>query len=457
MRLYGIQRSFFNFDQDRDAWEMRRIVAEHKPTLIGPDIRRGRLKFFIGPYHYYFFLPSLVVAKFDPIGPIVFGGFIGALTTIILYFVAKEYFNEQVAIIAAAVHAGSFYLSEIERMPWNPFHIFYLMLLLLFCASKVIKGKPVFLVLAAVIFGLLLQAHPTIIFLFPMLVYLSLYVRRKIHLKSLKFIFSAFILLGITFLPLLLFDLRHGFINLSLMLHSMEKRSSTTLLTEMPGKLVYVLSHMVQEFLNLFSRGTDFVSLNVFSWLVLVPIIYFIPQVWQKNIQKRNLAVILLMPFIIYLFAFTFFLGDVAAATREGELQLYYFLPVLVCYVLILSNFINRIMHIKGMKFAVIFCLVVFCARSLLWRWQYENPYSYENKHKAVRFIIDHSAGKKFSVNFIDKHAYGYLDGFRYLFSLYGVDEVTNYKFPSYNIQIPADEQSLIKYGNIGVEIPSAL
>lgn len=454
MRLYRIDEAFFNFDQDRDAWEMKKMIVERKPTLIGPDIRRGRLKFFLGPYHYYFFLPSLVAAKLDPLGPIVFAALVGSLTTLLVFYLGKELFNSTVGLFASIIHAGSFFLSENDRLPWNPFHLSYLTVLLLYFLIKTMRGRSLFFPLAALVLGLLIQIHPTTIFLASLVILVGMYLIRKRYKYTKMSILLSLAAFFLVLSPLFFFEIRHHFLNSSLLWQSIQTRSMGEGGMDLLGGFWPVLSYIQQEIVNVFTQGRDYTSIIEGQWLVVIPVLFLLFRKWKME-ERRDYHTILflLTPWLIYLIGFSLFLGKVSAASQEGELQLYYFTPVAFGYIYIVSYCLFLLWQANFPKKFLVSLLSIFLLLSINWRVKFENGYSYGAKKKAVQFIAERANDKPFSLKVIDNHAFGYLDGFRYLFSLYGEGDYTNYSYPTFIISIPP-KMSDTRFGNIGVTVP---
>lgn len=457
LRLYKVDQAFFNLDQDRDAWEMRKMVEEKKPALIGPDIRRGRVKFFLGPYHYYFFTPSLIISKFDPIGPIVFASLFGVATTALIFFITKDLFNMRTAFMASSIHAGSFFLSEVDRMPWNPYHLFYLSLLFLYFLIKSTRGKPFLFPLGIGVFALLLQSHPTTIFLSPVLLYSLLNLFKKSNKEVVFILFLSAMVFFVLISPLIVFDLRHDFINSKLFFESLTTKSASAVnISEKLTILLKVIASINQEIVNVFTYGRSVETNTQGQWLVFIPLfLFFFSKIKTIDKEKTKTIIFFLLPWICYLVGFVLFTGDLNSLTLQGELQLYYFTPIIVGYVVFLSYTIDGYLKAGLSKPAVIVTLLGFMLLSTTWRLEYGNNYSYRNKKDAVNYITHDTNGKPFSLGVWDSHAFGYPDGLRYLFSLYTKDDLFNENNPEYRITIPPAKRPWIKeFGPIGVERP---
>ena len=67
LRLYNIS-GYMTFlgDEGRDVLIVKRMIVDHKFTLLGPTASVGG--FFLGPIYYYFMLPFLWLWRLDPTG-----------------------------------------------------------------------------------------------------------------------------------------------------------------------------------------------------------------------------------------------------------------------------------------------------------------------------------------------------------------------------------------------------
>src|SRR3990172_5222645 len=83
LRLYKI-REFVVFlgDEGRDALVVKRMIVDHKFTLLGPTASVGG--FFLGPIYYYFMLPFVWASGLNPAGAAVMVALFGIATVILV-------------------------------------------------------------------------------------------------------------------------------------------------------------------------------------------------------------------------------------------------------------------------------------------------------------------------------------------------------------------------------------
>ena len=212
LRLYRIE-DFIVFlgDEGRDVLVVKRMIVDHKWTLLGPTASVGGM--FLGPIYYYFMIPFLWAFRLEPVGPAIMVALFGIATVFLVYKVARELFGPASAILASLLYAVSPLMIVYSRSSWNPNILpFFSLLTIYFLMKALVSDKRFFLGVGACL-GVALQLHYLASFLFfVILVAVLLFEKRKIsHFSFLISHFSSGFLL--TFSPFILFELRHRFPN----------------------------------------------------------------------------------------------------------------------------------------------------------------------------------------------------------------------------------------------------
>ena len=189
-------------DEGRDVLVVKRMLVDHKWTLLGPTASVGG--FFLGPVYYYFMLPFLWLWRLDPTGPAVMVALFGIATVYLLYRAGRDMFNPWVGIVASALYASSPVVIAYSRSSWNPNLVPFFSLMTIYLLWKYTEsGKPRYVFWTGICLGIGLQLHYLFVFLFPVA---FLWTKPR-----------SWITLGIGFVfgyaPFLLFELRHGFPN----------------------------------------------------------------------------------------------------------------------------------------------------------------------------------------------------------------------------------------------------
>lgn len=211
LRLYHIS-GYMTFlgDEGRDVLVVKRMIVDHKFTLLGPTASVGG--FFLGPIYYYFMLPFLWLWRLDPTGPAVMVALFGIATIYLVYRVGRDFFNEWVGLIAASLYALSPLVIAYSRSSWNPNLVPFFSTFLLFVLWRVVvKNQWRELFWAGIALGIGLQLHYLFSFLFIVtLMWFAVFGR---SLRYVRYYLFGLIGFFIGYGPFLAFEIRHGFPN----------------------------------------------------------------------------------------------------------------------------------------------------------------------------------------------------------------------------------------------------
>ena len=138
LRLYQID-GYMTFlgDEGRDVLVVKRMIVDHKWTLLGPTASVGG--FFLGPIYYYFMLPFLWLFQLNPVGPAVMVALFGTATVYLVYQAGREFFNETAGLIAATLYSLSPLVIAYSRSSWNPNLVPFFALLYIWSLHQAVK------------------------------------------------------------------------------------------------------------------------------------------------------------------------------------------------------------------------------------------------------------------------------------------------------------------------------
>lgn len=211
LRLYKIA-DYMTFlgDEGRDALVVKRMIVDHKFTLLGPTASVGG--FFLGPIYYYFMVPFLWAWRLDPTGPAVMVALVGVATVWLVYRLGKELFGNTAGLVASALYALSPVVIASSRSSWNPNVVPFFATLTIYLLWRIVAtGRWQYLFWVGVCLGIGVQLHYLFLFLFPVVLgWLFLYGRSK-RLLWYPVLGVAGFLVG--YAPFLAFEVRHGFPN----------------------------------------------------------------------------------------------------------------------------------------------------------------------------------------------------------------------------------------------------
>jgi len=221
LRLWNFTNTLmFQGDQGRDALVVSQIFKAGDPVFIGPGTSVGGM--YLGPFYYYFMLPWLWLTYPSPIGPALAVAVVNILTIPLVYLMGKELVGKRSALLGAFFFTFSASAVEFSRFSWNPNLAPTFGLLILFFTFRAVKRSPWYWVAVALSFGLLIQLHYLALLalggigLAWLSQVITLTKNKKPAVLSVFMISSlvSMLVFGATLIPLILFDIKHGFVNL---------------------------------------------------------------------------------------------------------------------------------------------------------------------------------------------------------------------------------------------------
>lgn len=297
---------FYNFydavtflgDQGRDAIIMKRIVTfEHFPA-IGAPTSIGAV--FLGPFYYYFLAPSLLFTNFNPVGLAIGVALISLIGMLGIYFFVKKHLNKNTALWILALITFSYVQIELARFSWNPNLLpLFAFLTLAFFVMMLEKPRLINAVIFGAFFAFSLQLHYlAALLIFPIG---TVFVLNIIKTKKKSFLLitlgQAIAAFALCSSPLIIFDLKHQFLNANNFL-KLFSSSSFIDKTSYFDRLQSTLANFFQHVFN-------------FNFPVFIVIIFFLLALAYyllnfNQIKKNNLLNVNYLNFFFYLIFFAF-------------------------------------------------------------------------------------------------------------------------------------------------------
>ncbi len=221
LRFYQIHgHATFLGDEGRDAIIVKRMIVDHKFTLLGPTVSFGNL--YLGPIYYYLMMIPLWLTRLDPVGPAMMVASLGVASIFLVYLLGREFFNRSAGLTAAALYAVSYPIIVHTRSSWNPNPVSFFALLTIYGLWRTIRDKDgKWLVLVGACLGIIFQLHYIALAFIGSIFLIFLILRVRLAWKwYLLGIFSFLALLS----PQILFELRHNFVNSKAMIDLFLKR-----------------------------------------------------------------------------------------------------------------------------------------------------------------------------------------------------------------------------------------
>lgn len=401
------------------------FIGRHVP-LIG-----GVTPFHVHLAPYFYWLSGVLLSLFR-FNPLIWGYFTAVtsgLSVCLLYIFTKDNFTVRTARVAVFLYAFSFYINAFERHYWGLYFNPLLTLLVLISLTKIIKRHyKYFIVLGgSLAFGF--HTDPSTF----VLLFLSFIAIIKYRLPILKNIYGKVALLIFigSFIPLLMFDLRHDFVNIKGVINYKEEiKVSTSLslnnkinsLAIIPNHLYRIIipdkNHNLADFYSycpvLVQKRLNIPQTGTLVGIVILIIIVFGFRKMRGNDSGYKLSNILTSIVFLGIFIYSAIFGRPFFDHYISTL-----LPVGVLYfALVLSNK----KYISNLFLSLILICVFFINFSALNNSYHSN--GYKNKNEAVKWAVNNVSGD-FSLDSISS-CFKY-NGYRYLFLLAGHEPVKSY------------------------------
>jgi 4-amino-4-deoxy-L-arabinose transferase-like glycosyltransferase len=289
----------FTYDQGRDLLILREMVYLKKPTLIGPTTSLHGV--FCGPGWYYLILPFYVLSGGHPLsslGPLF-------LLALLLPLVFTKLSQEPKIVLPAALvftFTSCFFVNSTFALNSNPM-IYLVPPILLLTTLFLIKGKNHFLFWALFLLGL--GFHFNVVaasFLLPAFLVIFLLFKKK--RKS--FLGAAWAILGffLPFLPQVIFDFRHDFLQTKTILALLKGQSGSLSLSQ--SSLMNRFIRLLPTWEEIFYRASA--KSHPLMVLFLAIILWTTVLIWRRRrqVQKESLSQLFLVSLVFLLTSLLF-------------------------------------------------------------------------------------------------------------------------------------------------------
>lgn len=449
LRLWNYHNLFyFAIDEEKAAYIIKGIAdGTHFPTVGHPS----SIGFRLGPLLYYLIAPFYFIFGAYPIvwGYVSIGA---SVVSMLLIYKIGAYISKKTGLSALFLYVFSYLTILYDRRGWQVSFHSVIALLVLYCLVKLKTGyKRYFWLLVAALIASSQFEVATILFI-PFSILIILFFKIRIPRK--------YVLIGIfLFLfsqsSLLVFDLRHDFLNskylINYFIRSGQERIKENLpLTGIRG--VYLTHNLLPNTLarTLLPSQTKNISieyancpqylkfkheqipflLTLFVVFTLILFGYKTIRDWNKNstsffIQKS-----------IFIFFVIITVGSVIYTyVLQGEMAEYYYLFLFAYFFIILATVYGRT---KLIAFLLLFAFLN--SKEILTA---SNPYGLSYKESAVKYAIDSVGNDSFKLSSFQTCWYS--GGYRYLFTYFGKEPVESYmdQFLSEYYNIDSNEKQL--------------
>lgn len=400
----------FGYDQGEHLLQAKKIIFDKRPVLIGAEVG-GQRGFFQGPGWYYLLAFSIMFSNGDPFAAMILMFLLGIGTVLFAFYLVRKIFNEKTAFVVALLIAISPLIIIQSRFIWPPFPVSFLTVFLLFFLFKVLQKKQMYLPFLSFTLGLITHFETAAAAtLFMNLLFFSPILLLK-KLVSFRILILSVITLLITQLPLIIFDIRHDFLNLKGILSILVSSTSKTPYTEVFHNRWNVFK---DNFIGTFPSG------NIL-WPFLLTIIIFGVFNYVRNkensfAQKSFVSFLFISPITLFIIFIKY--GAFMWSWWILEISIFYCFLFGIVFVYLLQK-----------KFFAVIIIGIFSIFIISYISQtikfYKNDFNdYGGVHKingklqALDYIYNDAHGQPFNVMVFTPPIYTY--AYDYLFWWYG-------------------------------------
>ncbi len=434
-RLYNIgNRVSFGWDQEQFTYQVKQLVKDHRPVLLGPRANNDR-GFFLAPYFTYLVTPFYLLTNLHPKALMYFIFFYDLLFFIVCLLFLKKIFGFAHSLFFLALWSINPMIARYDFIPRWPMLI-PIGTVIVWKILKDLELKKSILnwITLGIILGFFINMHIQFAFIVLFSLFFIVFDRVKIKLtiKKIATMIGSFILM---FSPLLIFDLRHDFLNTKLLLNFFKSGIGT--LESSPTSWLPVFANIVQPLIYFKS-----IPVIILFYLAITLIIIFLIKNKKNYLKSFYLSTLVLWFIFPLIFA--------KYGQRPSE---YYFVFIMPFIYMIIIDFV---LTIKKSWFLYIFTILLFTFNfnKLRENLKSENL-SLIYRDKLIKDLAKITKKKKFNISYTVP--LGRDTGFKYLIEYYGIKQTGNWSDPLIQIKIPVDNNCLIKEGDIGVIIPKEL
>ncbi len=203
----------FGWDQETYSTAVRDIVQNHKFTLIGPRANNDR-GFFLGPHFTYLITPFYMATNLHPIAMLYFVMVYNLIFFGAAIFIISKVFGKLHALFFSAFWTFNYLLVQYDSTPWWSLLLPLGVLLVWGCLYMIHKKpKMKWYVALGLTLGFFMNQQAQFIFVIAFAGLFLLQSKKRSEILAPKKLLALIASFVVMFLPLILFDLRHDFLN----------------------------------------------------------------------------------------------------------------------------------------------------------------------------------------------------------------------------------------------------
>jgi hypothetical protein len=404
---------FLTFDQGRDLiWSYNQVLFG-KPSLIGPW---GSIEgIFFGPLWFWLLGLALLLSGGDPIGAALLNMIVVYAAGVVLFILLKK-INYHTALVGSILFFASPYMRSLAEYPFSQ-HLLPLLTLgfLYFLIAYFQKKKQYLLFLSSLCVGLMFHAEPpTAMYTLIPLLFMLITKNRSKHVLTGWFIVGMGLV--VTLLPLIIFDVRHDFVQTKALMSYISGENHSY--SDVPP----LVDRVKQRPTALFQLFLDSLVPHTTIWLGVVVLGLLAWFGGQKKVSPNSSLYLKISGFYVV----SFFL---IASLLPVEFKQFYLDGMMVVLMLMMAIIAGSLIDATSSKKRVLlFVVYVYLltspaefVRSPQSRLEvfHVSPSIYANQSRVIDWVYQESGGNGFNAYAYVPQIYDYT--YQYLFAWQGI------------------------------------
>lgn len=402
----------FLFDHGHYFIDVRNSLLAGKIPLIGTYTPVQSV--FQGPGWYYLLTLVFLLGRGDPYYGMVLMLIISLSSVIGAFFVARYLWGEKAGFVTAFLFAAAPISIKTTRHMWPPYPLLLVMILYVYFLFKVLlEKKKKYTLWLGLITGLTFHFEVAFgIFLLPVTIFILLLYRHRLSFKSAILALLGFL---VTFLPQIVFDLRHDFIQTRGILNFINSKGQDMGIPK--PFFLYMKQHLFM-FAGTLRESIGLPEKFLSRWLLLLIFSFLLIIIFIKTNKKEKETIKVLMGIIIGVF--------LMYAFYPHDLWEWYLIGLGTVYIFLLGLIMTKLLEHRILKFLVLifFLGVSFYSLNDLKEKYYPQPKIDDNlafvkaKKEIIDYIYNDADGQPFGVFVYTPPIYDF--PYEYLFWWYG-------------------------------------
>lgn len=348
------QSVFFGFDQGLDIILVKQLVVDHSLSLVSRY--SGLQGVLMGPLWTWFLSIPFFISGGNPAANVAFLAFFSVGCSYLTYLVLAKSLGKAIALISLLFCLFAPFFMTNSQIVLSPHPLTYIFVFYIFFIYEIFfQNKSHLLPILGLLTGIFFQFEIAFaIFTIPPIIFFIIRSIKSGKIPPLKFLALGTVFFLITFLPQLVFDLRHEFL------------ISKSLLTFTSGgsDSLYKISSPLQSriFERIWTFRDDFLAMTIATdnkFLIIFTLFFALAgwvAVFKKKLQaeKRFLTIIIVV-LVSFFIGFSLYPGAIWGWYRQGLPVVYVLLITIPFGVLWKENFPLKV-------------ILIFLGAILLWK-----------------------------------------------------------------------------------------